>query len=359
MLYRIFNKIKLLNIIKIRFDLPVPKKILQYDELNSNVLKKVIKKDFNVIPRHKPEIYFWILIKQIFFFDFTFLTYFKNYIKFTSPKIVINLIDNDYSYYKLKEHFKEIYFISIQNGVRPKTIPKLKKKFKGNLECDYIFGFNNYYIKEYKKIINSKYCVLGSIKNNIVKVNKTKYKKSFLFISRKEINPKLLNLLALYFLKSKKKLNILLKSKNLIDQNKEINFYKKFFNKNCFFHKTNSFDKSYKIIDKFENIIFTNSTMGYEAISRKKKVVVLALGKNEIYKEYFGWPKKNKNSNNFFSAKKLKYDEIRRVLNNVYNCKQSDWDKNHYKNIKDLMFLDKNNSKLIAIINNILNTYKN
>jgi len=115
----ITKKIKIFKDIKLRFDLPKPKKILQYDELQSDFLKKIIKRDFNIMPRHKTEIYFWIFIKQIFFFNFTFLTYFKNYIKITSPKIVINLIDNDFSFYKFKDHFKGVYFISVQNGVRP------------------------------------------------------------------------------------------------------------------------------------------------------------------------------------------------------------------------------------------------
>ena len=116
-----FYQIKRLSSVKFRFDLPKSKKILQYDELHSDILKKIIKRDFNILPRHKTEIYFWIFIKQVFFFDFSFLTYFKNYVKFTSTKVVITTIDNDLFYYTLKDHLNDLYFISIQNGVRDKN----------------------------------------------------------------------------------------------------------------------------------------------------------------------------------------------------------------------------------------------
>ena len=49
--------------INFRFDLPKKKNILQYDELNSSILKKSIKKDFNILQvREEKEIYFWILL---------------------------------------------------------------------------------------------------------------------------------------------------------------------------------------------------------------------------------------------------------------------------------------------------------
>ncbi len=357
MISLIFNKIKRINKIKFRFDLPKQAKILQYDELNSDFIKNLIKRDFNIMPRHKPEIYFWILFKQVIFFDFKFSTYFKNYLKYTSTKIVINLIDNDLSFYTLKENLKNIHFISIQNGIRPPTSPMFNIKNIRNykiLKCDHFFLFNKYLVNEYKRIIKSKYHVVGSLKNNSVKINKTQYKKSYLFISRQKISPKLLDLISHYFSKNKKKINILLKSKKPIDQKKEIKFYKNFFKIGCIFHKSSSWKESYRIIDKFENIIFTNSTLGYEAISRKKKVAIFALKKDKSYREYFGWPAKIKKKYNFFLAQDMNYSEIKRVLENIYNCEQKKWENLYYKDIKKFMYFDKDNSQIKKLINNIL-----
>ena len=91
----ITGKLNRLKGVKFRFDLPKPQKILQLDELHSDILKKIIKKDFNIMPLRNLEIYFWILVRQFIFFDFRFSTYFQNYIKFTSTKIVITFIDNN------------------------------------------------------------------------------------------------------------------------------------------------------------------------------------------------------------------------------------------------------------------------
>ena len=352
----IIKKIKKLNNINFRFDLPESKKILQYDELHSDILKKIIKRDFNIMPRHKTEIYFWIFIKQVFFFDFSFLTYFKNYVKFTSTKIVITLIDNDLFYYTLKDHLKDVYFIAIQNGVRPQSSKIFQNKnsnFFKNLKCDYFFLFNKYLIKKFEKNLQSEYHVLGNYKNNLIKINKTKYRNSFLFISRGEVSFNLMKLIATYFNNSNKKLNILIKQKSYIGAKSEMDFFNKFFNSNCIFLKPNTWEKSYKILDKFENIISTNSTLGYEAISRKKKVALLRFDKdNQI--EDFGWPIKNSRTRNFISARKMTYSELKRVLDNVVNCKQSHWEKKYYSNIKDLMHFDKNSSKVKKLISKLL-----
>ena len=69
MIENLINKIKRLNKTKFRFDLPMRNKILQYDEINSNILKLIIKKNFNIMPRHNPEIFFWIFLKRVVFLE--------------------------------------------------------------------------------------------------------------------------------------------------------------------------------------------------------------------------------------------------------------------------------------------------
>jgi len=146
MIKKIIKKIIWISKIKFRFDLPYSKKILLFDKMHSSVLKEIINKDFNVInPRGKIEVYFWILIKQIFILDLKFITYCKNYIEFTSPKIVITFIDNNVEFYKLKKKCENINFISIQNGNRaPDWFKNVRLKKFNNLQCDHIFVFNKY-----------------------------------------------------------------------------------------------------------------------------------------------------------------------------------------------------------------------
>tara|TARA_B110000027_G_C16065455_1_gene276501 strand:- start:18 stop:1133 length:1116 start_codon:yes stop_codon:yes gene_type:complete len=364
----IINKIKRLINIKLRFDFPESKKILKYDEAGVELLKKTIKKDFNIIPTRNIEIYFWIYIKQIIFLDFSFLTYFKNYVKFTSTKIVINILDNRMFCYNVKNELDGVYFITIQNGHRDLKTHMFQKgnsKFiNKNFKTDHFFFHNKYVIKEYDKVIKYNNAhIMGSYNNNFnSKIGKTIFKNSYLFISYGTtffsypvgINIEFLRLLNSYFLNSNKKLNILLKSKRTIDQKIEINFYKKFINCNHTFIKLRSKLSPYKTLDKYENIIFTNSTLGYEAIARNKKVVVFPVDLKKINTKYFGWPKKYQKNYDFFLAKKLTYSEVKRVLENVSNCNQVNWNKNHYKNVKELMPFDKNNSQLREVIDKIL-----
>lgn len=363
--------IKQFSKIKFVFNFPRKNKILLFDEIHSDVLKETIKKDFNILEFRKKKIYFWIYIRQIIFFDFTFKTYCKNYIKFTSPSVVICFNLLRFQMYELKKFFKNIYFISMCNGnYNDSTYKVLKKIWPKNLECDYIFTFNKYHIPKYKKLIKcNNFPLFGHYKNNLVKINKTKFNKQFLYLSilfdtpnginyhLNNYHKRLLNLINLYLINYNKKIHILLRSSKKSSLYKhEINYYKNIFQSNCIFHASNNYKKKYTTIDWFENIIFTFTAMGYEAIARKKKVAVFAPHTikystyNYNIKSYFGWPGPDKKKFDFFSTKKLNYKEVERVLNNVNNCTQSYWNKRYYTAIKDQCYLDKNNESLKSLI---------
>ena len=338
--------------IKFLFNLPEKEKILLYDDTNSWALKKITEEKFNILKtRNQKEIYFWILIRQLITFDFKFMSYCK--------KIVITFIDTNINFYRLKNSFPNKNFISIQNGTRtPDWFESQAMKESKNLNCDHIFVFNKYLKLKYSNYINSKFHIFGNFKNNMVKISETKNYKQFLIISEFEkddkkkiiFQKKLFNLINLYSCTLNIKINILLKSKNVLNQQKEIKFYKKIFKSKCSFIKSQKWDHSYKIIDKFENIIFMYSTLGYEAISRKKKIAVFSPDRIKGFNYYLGWPASSRIAYNFFSTKKITYNEIKRVLNNVINCNQANWQNTYYNVIKDQMYLDKNNSKLKKVL---------
>ena len=369
MFQKFFKNIKKIIKIKLLFQLPKKNFLLLYDELHSPTLKEIVKKNFNVLKTREIEIYFWIFLKQIIFLDFKFSTYCKNYIKYTSPKIIITFNDRKHQFYRLKDSFKHINFISVQNGVHD---PSFFKRYNfENFNCDYFFVLNKHFITSYKKYINSKYVVLGNFQNNIVKINKLNSNDNFLLISqffKPEKNIKLYNFylkllkfINLYFLKSNKKIHILLKRKDHT-QKEEIEFYKKIFKSNCIFQKSNNWKESYQILDKFENILFMHSTLGYESIARKKKVAIFSPSKVSInssskevnFKYWFGWPAPYQKKYNFFSSKNLSYNEVKRVINNIKNCSQLTWEKKYYRILKNQLYLNKYNSKLKKIIFSLL-----
>ena len=176
MLNNIFNKINLFSRISFRFDLPIKTKILLYDEIHAHILRETIKRDFNILYLRKKKIYFWIYFKQIIFFDFTFKTYSKNFIKFISPKVIITFNDARFDMYELKKDFKDISFISVMNGIRfEKWFKDRKKLWPKNIKIfygDYFFTLNDYYITHYQKLLKSDYRSLGHFRNNLVNIRK-------------------------------------------------------------------------------------------------------------------------------------------------------------------------------------------
>ena len=353
---KIINIIKLFFKIKFRFDFPKKKKLLLFDEIHSSVLRDIIKKDFNILKIRSKKIYFWIYLKQIIFFDFTFKTYCKNYIKFTSPKVIITFNDARFQMYELKNNFKNIYFVSVMNGLRFDYWFKDKKKLWPNkLKGDYFFVLNKYYIPKFQNLIESKFHILGHFRNNSIRINKNKIFKEFLFISQtfdaksKELNfhIKLLGLINRYSCNTNKKIHILLRSSAKSTKfQEEINFYKNIFKSNCVIHQIDQWEKKYELMDKFENIIFTLSTMGFEAIARKKKVAIFAPKSFHVSRINALWHAPYQKKHDFFSTQNLTFYEVKRVLNNVSNCNQMDWNKRYYKMIKDQCHFDKDNKKL-------------
>ena len=230
------------------------------------------------------------------------------------------------------------------------------------LKCDHIFVYSNFYIKEYKRIIDSKFHVLGNFKNNIFKIHKTKIKNEFLLISAfedgelvyRKFERKLFSNINSYLKNFNKKIFILPRSKNYPRLKVEIDYYKNFFKSRCIFPSISELKNSHLILDKFENIISTYSSMGQEAISRKKKVAIFSPVKDINGKSNPLWPTPYKKEFNFFSSKVLSYNEVKRVLHNLSNCSQMKWEKKYYNIIKDQLFFDKDNTKLKKIIFKLL-----
>ena len=152
MLKKVIDKINSILILRFRFDLPKKNKILLYDEVHFKVLKEIIKRDFNILELRNKKIYFWIYLKQIIFFDFSFKTYSKNYIKFTSPKVIITFNDARFQMYELKKDFEDISFVSVMNGLRFSYWFKNNKigwfdnsnktRWPKNLRSDYFFALS-------------------------------------------------------------------------------------------------------------------------------------------------------------------------------------------------------------------------
>ena len=148
--------------------------------------------------------------------------------------------------------------------------------------------------------------------------------------------------------------HILTRSKNLIDYKEEIKYFEKIIINKCIFKKTTNWKQSYNIIDNYQNIIFMFSSLGYEAIARKKKVAIFPTKNRNHLKEYSKYDVFTNKKFNFFTAKKLTHSEIKRVLNNLNNCSYDVWKKRYFSIMKDQLYFDKNNTILKKVLSKLL-----
>ena len=375
---------------KLSFLLPKQNKILIYDNNNFQYYKNFLKNyKYEILYIRKEKINFPILIKSIIKNGFKELNYnYKlEYINYVNPKFIITMTDNDLDF--LNYRFNDKIKIAIQNAYRKETFPFLfsylnyEKKKKYNL--DYIFCFNTSVGKVYKKLLNAKPIVIGSLKNNSVSLSKSKSKKPIAFISQFRMTLKKnikymfsydqfkVNLTSYYFNKKnftnittnnfykddenvlnsllkylgKRKINLhiigVLKKQQIFEED----YYKKICKGFDYkFIKNNYNNKSYKILKNYKIIVGVDSTMLYEALAQKKKVGFFSVRKSSFknHNGYFGYPY-NKRAKGEYWSSSSNYNEISRVLKNLFKSSSAKYNKSMKQYLKNLTYYDNKNKK--------------
>tara|TARA_B100001057_G_C22777750_1_gene922340 strand:- start:251 stop:1432 length:1182 start_codon:yes stop_codon:yes gene_type:complete len=353
--------------------MPKKNRVVLYRYDGKELLDKYIKENISILDPFN-EIYLIVLIKSLLDFSFKniLLNYNKTFISMTKPKFVFTYIDNDLKFYFLKDFFKKIKFISIQNGYRGGINDKkykndyidsmeefnLKVSKIHSLKCDFILTFNKDVSKKYNKFIKAKTLVIGSIKSNIFKIREYKNKNILSFICESAMNQEYAFDQKVYFDNNKYKITLndwLLAEKKIIPylaeycEKKNFKFqiitkgnskYEKVFYKNLIkdkFKYTIITKKNrlqgYELVDKSNYIVSIGSSLAYEALSRKKKVAFLPIRKeilknkgfNLDFSQYdFGWPSKFRQKG-FFWTHFNNTGEFNRVLNFITNISDKKW----------------------------------
>jgi len=362
---------------------PAKKKILLFYKVTEDIFyNKLNNKNYGILAIRREEINVWVLFKIILKFRLSLESYVHQYINYVQPNLIVTSIDNSILFYKLKKFFPNIKFVSIQNGYRFKTekfINVIKdRKYKNQLEADYIFLFNSSIAKIYSKYIKSKKIIIGSFRNNNIPItNKNKIKKSILFIStfkqethlktsssyravnevyakckKYSIEIKLLPLIINFCKKNNIKFFLAGQACSNDEINKEKLYYNKILNfkKYSYIKKKNVYS-NYKLLDQFNLITFTQSTLGYEAAARGNKIASFSARRNNnnklIYN--FGWPSIRQNKS-FYYTDTISKNEVDRILGNTFFIKDLEWKKRFKSEIKKIMDFDKNNKTFFNII---------
>ena len=276
-------------------------------------------------------------------------------------------MDNYPAFYLLKNIKKSAITIFIQSSYRNEkelnvydSDGKKNKQFK----VDYMLTFGDAVGEKYSQMIDGKYISMGNLINNDFHFSEKIEKKSLVFISQFKtgrIFPKnekiILRLLKRYC--SNKNLKLYVSTKVHRSDDRGIKAFSKILGKNGWnYCPRDNRRSSYERVCKSEFVVFADSTLGYEALSRKKKTAALPFGckipdwckKNTAHQIIsFGFPLNFSDVGPFWSNI-YKKKVISKILDYITEINDAEWYttlKNHQ--FDKLMQFDQGNQKLLNL----------
>ena len=374
MLWLNFKKICLI-LFNIEFKFPEKTKVFLVTSNNQEFFKKIIDKKFKIFNMDKLNFYILILLlikKKIFSKDF-YLNYLEIYLKFSNSKVFISTIDNNPIYWSLKKRIPTLKVVIIQNGWRFKRGDIFDNKSlisKKNYQVDYFFTFNSSISKLYSKYVKANFVEIGSYRNNLTPIKRNNKNNKILFISEfinlkkkfknkssiisnnEYFKPEIILLPVLKKICKRYNLNLEILPRTFSQS--EYLFFKKYLGKDSW-KFNNKIKNPYKYVDDANIVIFTSSTLGYEAIARKKKVLGFSCKiapdfPNKKYSRSFAWPVYSHTKKGFFWSNKIDLKIFKKNFYSLIKMNKDDWDKKISRFKDDIMIYDRNNLKLRKIV---------
>ena len=359
--------------------------ILVYDYESLEALMPYVNKySHSVMAVRGESINLYCAILSILTLDFwttsAFSAYINKYISLVSPKVVITFIDNDVRFYEISSNFPFIKTIFVQNGRRAissdvfATLSHDKK-----YHVDYMLVFNKSVGELYSSFISGTVIPIGSIKNNSVIISNNIEKNTVLFISSlsthsnsdkplltksngykpDQVTINAIDKLIVEFLddwcaQNQKTFKILGRSFDL--ESDEYFFYLNCLNKcKWSYIPRQEIYSSYHQLNMAEIVVFIDSTLGYEALSRRKKTAAFICRANflNLPSERFGWPAKKDETGPFWTHESdvKVFKKIMDFLNNMDN---TGWNSILNEHSSGLMYFDQDNLELQNLLKNLL-----
>ena len=361
---------------------PKHARVLIYDRSGSELFLTYLKKEQIEILDLSGEINMLILLKCLLLRKKK--TYQEYYIDMVNPKVAITFIDNNPIFYLLKIGRPFLITIFVQNGIRSvigdifSHLIDNKDKSQTKYHVDYMLCFGRAVGNKYAEYIAGNIINVGSFKNNMIKKSVLLEKESsILFLSqfrKKSLASEafldnqgekvlweqfylpeffFLPLLKEYCIQNGFKLHVCGCLSNA--QIEERFFYEELLGTEGWKFIPSGENKiSYNLVDEAFCIFMIDSTLGYEALARGKKLAAFpARGKVISSKALnFGWPAELKEEGPFWTNI-LSTEEFKRIMDYIVNVNDEEWEEVRIKYIKDLIEYDPGNTKFLRLMKEI------
>ena len=358
---------------KWKFKKPKKADILIYDENGSQFLKDLFSNyKIEILKTRREEINFYIILQILKSLSFKniFVEYKKIYFKIINPKLIVTNVDINRSFYQIKKIFNCKTMMFQASNRNQTQLSYNEEDLSKNYNVDYVFTFGKKVSEKLSNFIRGSFFEIGSIRNNNFVEKQKIEKNSIVFISQYKSSrafPKnekiILRLLSKFC--SINKIKLYISTKLNPDDITGYQAYKKILkNTEWIYCPRYNNESSYERVMSADFVVFADSTLGYERLSRGKKTLSLPFGcenpkwckKNCAHQIIpFAYPAETKNEGifwlNYYSRVK-----ILSKLQSLFSMNDDEWKQVfESSNIKNMIIYDRSNKKFMEIFKKIKN----
>lgn len=303
-----------------------------------------------------------------------FSAYVISYVKRVKPRLVITFIDNSRHIYVISKEVTGTKTAFIQNGIRG-----IVGDVFGNIvpcssyRVDLMFVFGVDIARQYSKFIEGESIPIGSLKNNMIQARKSaknKNGKRLAFISQWRpdtrdgtfLKTKGRNIthedfyssesVVVKFLSEWTKDNgysflIVGSARQKLDVDQERIFYKSLIKSEYFLLSPVESLDSYYQLDRFDLIVYIDSTLGYESLARGKKTAAFSIRGTllGIDGADFGWPGCYRGTGAFWTNR-AEPAEFKKILDYLRDVPDVEWERVRETTMKNIMQYDTDNKMI-------------
>ena len=373
----------------ISFRLPTHVPIVQIHKDGIDILARYVDRS-SVSIVDPLELNFWILLKCLVGGKFEMKEYFARAIRTHRPHVVITFIDNDPTFYLLKSLVASPVYIAVQNGLRHNYAYAYRSGFvdhlvsaggKDRLVADLICTFGKGSSLFFENHIRSKTLVTGNLKNNLMEFTEpARHEYDIVFMSQHapfdltnrdetiylndssisihefyEIETAVAKFLAQYC--KERSLRFAVSGKRGSEDVFEHQFFADAIGElpYTFLPRIDTYS-SYANGFNSRLVVVVDSTMGYELLSRGRKVAFFSariIGKprgiNDSRDTCFGYPNAYPDSGPFWTNNP-DTDEYTRILNSLLGMTDTEWAAQIQPYTDELMAFRPGNTEFIQML---------